>query len=71
MPNLLPSKDILTSYSGCSLKVLRIAQMVIQYKDQEPQFHAFHVVETNKGPMLGRQTSEQMNLIKFLLSVII
>ncbi|KAK2726258.1 hypothetical protein QYM36_000646 [Artemia franciscana] len=68
-PNLLPSKDILTSYSGCSLKVLRIAQMVIQYKDQEPQLHAFHVVETNKGPLLGRQTSEQMNLIKFELSL--
>ena len=42
---------------------------MLQYKKQRPQNHVSYVVETDKGPILSRQTSEKLNLIKFLMSI--
>ena len=66
---LTKTKDILTSYSGGHLKVVGTINLMLQYKKQHPQNHVFYVVETDKGPILSRQTSEKLNLIKFLMSI--
>ncbi|KAK2721931.1 hypothetical protein QYM36_002485 [Artemia franciscana] len=68
-PRLTKTKDILTSYSGGQLKVVGTINLMLQYKKQRPQNHVFYVVETDKGPILSRQTSEKLNLIKFLMSI--
>ncbi|KAK2718758.1 hypothetical protein QYM36_005932 [Artemia franciscana] len=68
-PALLPTADVLTSYTGEQLKVLGTANLKVQYKNQTPQTHTFHVVCTDRAPILSRQTSERLQLIKFVLSI--
>ncbi|KAK2711164.1 hypothetical protein QYM36_012369 [Artemia franciscana] len=68
-PALLPTADMLTSYTGEQLKVLGTANLKVQYKNQTPQIHTFHVVCTDRAPILSRQSSERLQLIKFVLSV--
>ncbi|KAK2710841.1 hypothetical protein QYM36_012133 [Artemia franciscana] len=68
-PRLTKTKNILTSYSGGQLKVVGTVNLILQYKKQRPQNHVFYVVETDKGPIPSRQTSEKLNLIKFLVSI--
>ena len=68
-PALLPTADVLTSYTGEQLKVLGTANLKVQYKNQTPQTHTFHVVCTDRAPILSRQSSERLQLIKFVLSV--
>ncbi|KAK2707367.1 hypothetical protein QYM36_015155 [Artemia franciscana] len=66
---LTKTKDILTSYIGGQLKVVGTINLMLQYKKQRPQNHVFYVVETDKGPILSRQTSKKLKLIKFLMSI--
>ena len=68
-PKIIPTSDILTSYTGEPLKVTGICHLEVQYKDREPQIHNFYVVDTDKKPILSRQTSVIMNLIKFIYNV--
>ncbi|KAK2721884.1 hypothetical protein QYM36_004009 [Artemia franciscana] len=68
-PRLTKTKDILTSYSGGQLKVVGTINLMLQNKKQRPQNHVFYNVETDKGPILSRQTSKKLNLIKFLMSI--
>ncbi|KAK2704046.1 hypothetical protein QYM36_017622 [Artemia franciscana] len=68
-PKLRPTSDILTSYTGESLKVAGICQLEVQYKNREPQTHKFYVVDTDKRPILSRQTSVSLNLIKFIYNI--
>ncbi|KAK2717515.1 hypothetical protein QYM36_006334 [Artemia franciscana] len=68
-PALLPTADVLTSYTGEQLKVLGTTNLKVQYKNQTPQTHTFHVVCTDRAPILSRQSSERLQLIKFVLSV--
>ncbi|KAK2714195.1 hypothetical protein QYM36_008678 [Artemia franciscana] len=68
-PRLKPTKDILTSYSGERLQVLGFVELCICYKECEKQVHQFHVVNTDHKPILSRKTSQNMNLIKFILNV--
>ncbi|KAK2713587.1 hypothetical protein QYM36_009461 [Artemia franciscana] len=68
-PALLPTAYVLTSYNGEQLKVLGTANLKVQYKNQTPQAHTFHVVCTDRAPILSRQSSKRHHLIKFVLSV--
>ncbi|KAK2713685.1 hypothetical protein QYM36_009531 [Artemia franciscana] len=68
-PALLLTADVLTSYMGEQLKVLGTANLKVQYKNQTPQTHTFHVVCTDRAPILSRQSSKRLQLIKFVLSV--
>ncbi|KAK2702145.1 hypothetical protein QYM36_019275, partial [Artemia franciscana] len=68
-PRLQPTKDILTSYSGERLQVLGFVELCICYKEGEKQVHQFHVVNTDRKPILSRKTSQNMKLIKFILNV--
>ncbi|KAK2704438.1 hypothetical protein QYM36_016737 [Artemia franciscana] len=65
----LPTADVLTSYTGEQLKVLGTANLKVQYKNQTPQTHTFHVVCSDRAPILSPQSSERLQLIKFVLSV--
>ncbi|KAK2706620.1 hypothetical protein QYM36_016596 [Artemia franciscana] len=68
-PKLRPTSDILTSYTGESLKVAGTCQLDGQYKNREPQTHKFYVVDTDKRPIPSRQTSVSLNLIKFIYNI--
>ncbi|KAK2708707.1 hypothetical protein QYM36_014346 [Artemia franciscana] len=68
-PALLLTADVLTSYTGEQLKVLGTANLKVQYRNQTPQTHTFHVVCTDRASILSRQSSERLQLIKFVLSV--
>ncbi|KAK2724053.1 hypothetical protein QYM36_002413 [Artemia franciscana] len=68
-PKLRPTSDILTSYTGESLKVAGTCQLEVQYKNREPQTHKFYVVDTDKRAILSRQTSVSLNLIKFICNI--
>ncbi|KAK2704050.1 hypothetical protein QYM36_017626 [Artemia franciscana] len=68
-PALLLTADVLTSYTREQLKVLGTANLKVQYKNQTPQTHTFHVVCTDRAHILSRQSSERLQLIKFVLSV--
>ncbi|KAK2713261.1 hypothetical protein QYM36_009211 [Artemia franciscana] len=68
-PRLQPTKDILTSYSGERLQVLGFVELCICYKEGEKQVNQFHVVNTDRKPILSRKTSQNMKLIKFILNV--
>ncbi|KAK2712390.1 hypothetical protein QYM36_011167 [Artemia franciscana] len=68
-PRLQPTKDILTSYSGERLQVLGFVELCICYKEGEKQVHQFHVVNTDRKPILSKKTSQNMKMIKFILNV--
>ena len=68
-PKLRPTPNILTSYTGESLKVAGTCQLEVQYKNREPQTHKFYEVDTDKRPILSRQTSVSLNLIKFIYNI--
>ena len=68
-PKLRPTSDILTSYTGESLKVAGTCQLEVQYKNRELRTHKFYVVDTDKRPILSRQTSVSLNLIKFIYNI--
>ena len=68
-PALLLTADVLTSYTGEQLKVLGTANLKVQYRNQTPQPNTFHVVCTDRAPILSCQSSERLQLIKFVLSV--
>ncbi|XP_065584468.1 uncharacterized protein LOC136043480 [Artemia franciscana] len=68
-PKLRPTSDILTNYTGESLKVAGTCQLEVQYKNREPQTRKFYVVNTDKRPILSRQTSVSLNLIKFIYNI--
>ena len=68
-PKLRPTSDILTSYTGESLKVAGTCQLDGKYKNREPQTHKFYVVNTDKRPIPSRQTSVSLNLIKFIYNI--
>ncbi|KAK2707572.1 hypothetical protein QYM36_015319 [Artemia franciscana] len=51
-PKLRPTSDILTSYTGESLKVAGTCQLEVQYKNRELQTHKFYVVDMDKRPIL-------------------
>ncbi|KAK2709280.1 hypothetical protein QYM36_013070 [Artemia franciscana] len=68
-PKLRPTPDILTSYTGESLKVAGTCQLEVQYKNRELQIHKFYEVDTDKRPILSRQTSVLLNLIKLIYNI--
>ncbi|XP_065572402.1 uncharacterized protein LOC136034857 [Artemia franciscana] len=68
-PKLRPKSNILTSYTGESLKVAGTCQLEVQYKNREPQTHKFYVVDMDKRPILSRQTSVSLNLIRFIYNI--
>ena len=64
-PKVIPTANILTSYTGEPLKVTGVCHLDVQYKERESQSHDFYAIDTDKKPLLSRQTSVLMNLIKF------
>ncbi|KAK2718493.1 hypothetical protein QYM36_005727 [Artemia franciscana] len=64
-----PTSNILTSYTGESLKVAGTCQLEVQNKNRDPQIHKFCEVDTDKRPILSRQTSVSLNLIKFIYNI--
>ena len=60
---------MLTSYTREQLNALGTVNLKVQYKSQNPQTHTFHVVCMDRAPILSRHSSEQLQLIKFVLSI--
>jgi hypothetical protein len=54
-PCLQPAKDILTSYSRERLQVFGLVELCICYKECEKQVHQFHVVNTDRKPILSKR----------------
>ncbi|KAK2713844.1 hypothetical protein QYM36_009658 [Artemia franciscana] len=68
VPQLQPTRDALTSYTGEKLEVMGIIQLRISYKNHEKQKHPFYVVNTDRKPIQSRKTSQDMKVIKFILN---
>ncbi|KAK2712700.1 hypothetical protein QYM36_011401, partial [Artemia franciscana] len=69
-PSTLHTFDILTSYCDGKLKVLGTCNLKLQRKDnQDPEVHKFYIVSTAKQPLLCKNSSVSLGLIKFLNEV--
>ncbi|KAK2727803.1 hypothetical protein QYM36_008330 [Artemia franciscana] len=69
-PSMLNTSDILTSYCDGKLKVLETCNLKLQRKNnQDPEVHKFYIVITAKQPLLCKNSSVSLGLIKFLNEV--
>ncbi|KAK2707402.1 hypothetical protein QYM36_015185 [Artemia franciscana] len=65
-PILNKTNSILTSYTNGKLNVYGVCEAEIQYKDRPGQKHKFFMVDTQKVPIISRQTSVDLGLVKFI-----
>ncbi|KAK2725781.1 hypothetical protein QYM36_000313 [Artemia franciscana] len=69
-PSMLNTSDILTSYCDGKLKVLGTCNLKLQRKDnQDSEVHKFYIISTAKQPLLCKNSSVSLSLIKFLNEV--
>ena len=67
-----PQKDLchqkLVSYSENNLKVLGIIKLPVKFKSDVEQELTFHLVETNQPGLLGLGSSQNLGLIKVVMT---
>ncbi|KAK2715887.1 hypothetical protein QYM36_010454 [Artemia franciscana] len=64
------SEFILTSHTNGKLALYGVCEAEIQYEDRPGQKHKFFVVNTQKVLITSRQTSVDLDLVKFIFDVL-
>ncbi|KAK2716053.1 hypothetical protein QYM36_010583 [Artemia franciscana] len=69
-PTLNKTNSILTSYTNGKLNVYGVCEAEIQHKDRPGHKHKFFMVDTQKVPIISRQTIVDLGLVKFIFDVL-